>query len=665
MCGIAGLLSSGQTHEGHAAEVRRMLGALAHRGPDGQACVATDRMVLGSARLAIVDVAGADQPLANEARDLLVVFNGEIYNHRSLARCLRQRGHVLRTSGDGEVIAHLYEEYGTGAFDLLDGQFAIAIADRRRGRLVLARDRMGICPLFWTRTPHGLYFCSEVKGLQAAGVANQGVEPGAMLQMGYFGTVCAPLTPFAGVFQLRPAHWMALQDPRESPAPQRYWRLDFARRGEHPPIDDAQAAEGVAQRLERAVDTHVQGEFEATCFLSGGIDSAVIGALLARRCAPRPVTAFCASSDERRIDEGDAASQTAQQLGLQLHRVRIDEAAIGGAFERLVWHAETPTLSTEAAALMLLAGQVRAHSKLVLTGEGADEAFGGYLAFKQFKFLGGLAAPGLGAVRGLVRPLLQRHFGTDCLLPPEPRLALLRAHFGGLPAQAYEWEFYRSVLSPLFSSDYRALAAQDGLWQQFPFDREAVQDRSGMDRSLYVAYQVMLPNYLLGPHGDRIFAANSVEGRYPFLAREVVEYAARLPARLKIRGTREKHVLRLAAAGRWLPPSIAQRPKQRFVMPFGTPFVGPKAPPLMRHLLAPDTLSAYGYFDPTRVQAAIAALGGGRRAAGGKARRYLDHLALGLGVTFVASTQLWHHLFVAGGARAGRPSADAPLALAA
>ena len=644
MCGIAGLHLTHAAGSHERASVARMLLAIRHRGPDGDAISVAGPTVLGSARLAIVDVALGAQPFRNETGSVRVVFNGEIYNHGELRHDLRQRGHDFHTHSDGEVIAHLYEELGDACFNRLEGQFAIAIADAAEHTLLLARDAMGICPLHWTRHAGAVGFCSEVKGLLEATGAAPRADPNAVLQMAYFGTICAPLTAFADVQQLAPAQHLRF-DHQGRLSGRRYWSVEFPRRSEQPVVSDEAAAAGLATRLEHAARTHVQGEFEPTCFLSGGIDSAIIGALLARD-RTSTVQAFCARSDDGRLDEGAAAARTAHGLGLHLHTVTLDEVAIARDFPRLIWHGEVPVISTEAVALMRLAGEARQHSKIVLTGEGADEAFGGYLAFRQARALGPFAAPGLGLVRSLLRPLLQHHYGTDCLLPGEARIGALRAVFGGIPAQASEWEFYRTALTPLLAPPLREHAARDGQWDAFSFDREAVRDRHPLHQSLHVAYEVMLPNYLLGAHGDRVFAAQSVEGRYPFLDRQVVSYSAQLAPHLKIRGLQDKHVLRRAAA-RWLPKEITQRPKRRFAMPFGTPFLGPQAPELYGHLLSPACLRDYGYFDAERVLRVLATARA-PSASGSAARRYLERLATGLAVNFVASLQLWHHLFVLG-----------------
>lgn len=655
MCGIAGALYLRPITMFDIEQVRAMGRLIAYRGPDEQGVAQTGPCVLTAVRLSIVDVAGGHQPYSNENGQIRVVFNGEIYNHQALRAMLAARGHQLVSYSDGEVIAHLYEEYGATCFQLLDGQFAIAIADAASGTLLLARDRMGICPLHWVENRDGVYFCSEIKGLLEIGAVARQANPIALLQMAYFGTVCAPLTAFQNVHALPPAHYLSIRADGISTL-QRYWALEFPRATEQLGTEENIASQELQTRLEAAVETHTQGEFPATCFLSGGIDSAVIGGMLAQRSkGHEQVDAFCATSEHEKINEGRAALMTAQALGLRFNPIQITEADISAIFCKLIWHAEVPTISTEAAALFLLSEKVGEHSKVVLTGEGADEAFGGYLAFRQSKLLGPLAGPGLSMVRAAVRPLLARHYGTDCLLPCDTRIDSIRSHMGCFPAQAYEWEFYRAATMPVLAPMYRAMLEQDRQWEGFAFDREAVRGRHWLNRSLYVGYQVMLPNYLLGAHGDRLFSANSIEGRYPFLDRSVVEYAATLPPSLKIRSMREKYILRRAAQ-RWLPQEIAARPKKRFVMPFGTPFTNVQAPAIYQHLLAVDTLRDYGYFDPQAVQrvlAALACLPVGRP----NARAYLDRLGLGIALTLVASTQLWHYLFIA---NAGCPMPATP-----
>lgn len=643
MCGIAGVVHRRTVAAPDRERVAAMARVIGHRGPDEYGIADGGSCVLASARLSIVDVANGRQPYRNEDGSVLAVFNGEIYNHRSLRDELVSRGHRLASHSDGEVITHLYEEYGEGCVARLEGQFALAVADVATGTVLLARDRFGICPLHWAQADDGLYFCSEAKGLLEAAAGRRELDPVALLQLAYFGAVCAPRTAFRDVWALPPAHYLLIA--RDGSRRQhRYWNLTYPTTAEQPAIGARQAAAELGERLAASVESCTQGEFQATCFLSGGLDSAVVAALLARRSvAAQQVRAFCAASDQPKIDEGDDARSTAEALGVRLEPTRVTESDVAAVFPRLVWHAEMPTVSTEAAALFLLAGQVRRYSKVVLTGEGADEAFGGYQALRQAKVLHPMTSDGLAGIRGVARKLLSRHYGTEALLPADGRIGAITDHLGCFPAQTIEWEFYRAAVMPVLAPGYREMLAGDGQWEGFDFDRDAVRGRHRLNQSLSIGYRVMLPNYLLGPHGDRLFAGNSVEGRYPFLDQRVVEYAATLPPALKVRRLQEKYVLRQAAR-RWLPDEIAGRPKTRFVMPFGTPFLSPQAPELYAHLLAPDTLRGYGYFEPAAVRRVIDAVRGGRSASG--PRGYLERLGIGIAMTLVCTTQLWHYLYV-------------------
>jgi len=498
--------------------------------------------------------------------------------------------------------------------------------------------------MHWADTPEAFYFCSEIKGLLAAGVISRKVRPEAIAQISYFGSPCAPLTPFAGVHALPPAHLLWV-DRSHTIRPQKYWTLKFPQIGEHRRIGQADACAELQYLIEEAVVTHSQGEFPAACFLSGGIDSAIIAANLSRRFTPdEPLEAFCVTSANPKFDELNDAKATAKLLGIRLNSVAVDEHEIADLFARLIWHAETPVLSTEAAALLLLAGSVRERTKVVFTGEGADEAFGGYQAFRQYKLLGALTKTELTPLRALVRPWLRYHYGSDCLLPTDSRIRSVQSQLGFFPAQAYEWEFYRAACLPVLSQDYAALLRSEAQWTDLTFSLKAAEELHWLNKSLSIGYQFMLPNYLLSTHGDRIFAANSIEGRYPFLSRSIVEFAAALPPEFKLRHLREKYLLRCAAE-RWLPRTVAQRPKRRFMMPFGTPFLQPDAPDLFHYLTEHKTLRDFGYFDPDVVLKMLRALSEYPRSAKG-ARAYLQRLALGITATFVVSTQLWHHIFL-------------------
>ncbi|CAM2962328.1 asparagine synthase (glutamine-hydrolyzing) [Propionibacterium acidifaciens] len=640
MCGIVGIFRP----EGVGAKdeflATRMLGMVIHRGPDAQTINRSDGAVLGSARLAIVDVPFGGQPFNDESGSILVVFNGEITNHRELSSRLHASGHHLASHCDGEVIAHAYEEFGVSFAKHLEGQFAIALYDRRSKKLVLVRDRFGICPLVWTWNGITLSFASEAKALFAATVLNPRPDPEGMAQLCYFGTTVAPHTMFAGVNALPAGHQLVI-DSTGSLTLTRYWRLYYPETHVGRRLDLEAAREELNNLLVRAVRRCIQGEYPPVTYLSGGVDSALVTSL-ARRHVPGRLIALSAGSTASKFDETSLAAEVANHLDVDLVTEVMTDVDIANVFSSLMWHLETPTLSTESAALHTLARRASGLSKVVLTGEGADEAFAGYQAFEQsqqLRWIWDSPSP----IRALVRQLLHSRLASQCLAPDDSRLGRIRDAFGFIPAQAVEWEFYREVFAPVLVGPAGALLKADAPLATVEFDRSLSTRTSHLNASLAVSYEVMLGNYLLGPHGDRVLAGASVEGRYPFLDREVVEFAALLGDHAKISQGRNKVLLRLTAQHH-VGPEVAWRAKKRFTMPFVNPFISPKSPELYRYLMAPQTIDDFGYFDVKQVATALGQLDD-PLPSGSRGRRRLVRLRQGLLVTLVATTQLWHYTF--------------------
>lgn len=640
MCGIVGIFRPESVGAEDELLVARMLGTVVHRGPDAQTIGRSDGVVLGSARLAIVDASFGGQPFSDESGSILVVFNGEITNYRDLSAQLQALGHRLASHCDGEVIAHAYEEFGVTFAEYLDGQFAIALYDRRSNRLVLARDRMGICPLVWAWNGITLSFASEAKALFAANLPSPRPDPRGLAQLCYFGTTVAPQTMFAGVNALPAAHYLVI-DSTASPKLTRYWRLRYPEKDAGRRLDWEAAREELDTLLVRAVGRCVQGEFAPVTYLSGGVDSALVTALTRRHVRGR-LTALSVGSTTPKLDETVLAAEIADYLGVDLVVEVMTDDDIANVFSSLMWHLETPTLSTESAALHALACRAGGLSKVVLTGEGADEAFAGYQAFEQGRQLGRIwdSPP---TIRALVRRVLRTRLASQCLTPGDSRLDRIRDAFGFIPAQAIEWEFYREVFGPILTGPAGVLLEADVPLTTVEFDRDLPARASRLNASLAVSYDVMLGNYLLGPHGDRVLAGASVEGRYPFLDREVVEFAALLGDQAKIGQGYNKVLLRLAAQHH-VGPEVAWRAKKRFTMPFVNPFVSPNSPEIYHYLMAPQTIDDFGYFDAERVAAVLGQLGSPIQS-GSRGRRYLARLRQGLLVTLVATTQLWHHTF--------------------
>jgi asparagine synthase (glutamine-hydrolysing) len=655
VCGIVGSVApAGGLAPGVGVRIDAAAAVLRHRGPDELGRYSDGYAALCCDRLAIIDVARGQQPVTNETGSVVAVLNGEIFNHRRLRDALRASGHRFRSACDSEVLVHLYEERGAALVDELDGQFAFAIWDVPARRLLLARDRMGICPLHYHVAGGTLSFASEAKALFAARLVEPRLDEVGFAQAALMNAVVAPRPLFAGVAQLGPAH--RLHFDRDGLRIERYWDLRFPRPDERPQRTPAAWAGELSERMRAAVASSLESDVPVGTFLSGGIDSGIV-TTLAARVAGAPLPAYSIASSHRRFDERSGAERVSRAVGAPLHTVLADEMLVARSFPALIWHAESPVLSTEAAALLALAQRARRDVKVVLTGEGADEAFAGYANFKQHLVLRPLIERGPARLRRALRPLARRLFGDDFLVPAEHRLDEVHDALGFIPAQLYEHEFYRGV-APLVFEPARARAVLGRpLWADLGIAKEPLAGLHWLDQSLYIGYRVMLPGYLLGAHGDRALMASSIEGRYPFLDRGLVEFAASIPPELKLRRGSDKYVLRESARG-LVPPATVRARKRRFMAPFGTPFLLPGAPPEIRALLAPDALRAFGYFDPARVGRVAAALSALQDRGHGP-RSDLERLRLGCALTLVASTQLFHHLFIAGAGLASPPRVPA------
>ncbi len=384
MCGVAGIVGAPGRPPVSLSTLHRMIAMLGHRGPDGYGVFRDDRAALGHARLSIIDLEGGFQPLTNEDRSVWLSYNGEIFNFLTLRRELQARGHRFRTAGDSEVIVHLYEEYGEGAWARLNGQFAFALWDGKLGRLWLVRDRFGILPMFYAADPGSVVFASEAKALFASGLVAPEIDASAVVEAFTRWSVAAPRSSFVGVRSVRPGSAVRFDrdlEPHESC----YWEPDFS---EDPALGELgvdEAADDLGQLLGEAVRLRLQADVPVGAYLSGGLDSSVIGSLI-RSIDTSPLQTFAVRFVDPAFDETPEQRRMAGLLGTQHHEVLCDDESIRRQFEEIVWHCEAPLLRTAPAPLFLLSELVRENGmKVVLTGEGADELFAGYGIFKEDK----------------------------------------------------------------------------------------------------------------------------------------------------------------------------------------------------------------------------------------------------------------------------------------
>ncbi len=573
MCGIAGLVSFQGVPQDAARIATRMRDVITHRGPDEAGLFVDGQAALAHRRLSIVDLSTGQQPLANEDGRVRVVFNGEIYNHAEVRHELEGRGHSYRTKSDTETIVHAYEEWGDDCVDHFRGMFAFAIWDTRRHRLLLVRDRLGVKPLYWARTGDSLLFASEIKSLLASGLLPTLPNMGALPELLSTRYVSGPDTMFAGIHKLLPGHRLTFE--RNDVRVRQYWDIPFAnqpgRGGAPTSADTSRAITDVVGRfrelLEESVRLRLMSDVPLGMFLSGGIDSSAIGALMARMI-DRPIKTFSVGFEDRAFNELGYAREVATAIGAEQHEVVIDDRDFFGALPRLVWHEDEPIAHPSSVPLYFVSKLASEHVKVVLTGEGSDELLAGYGKYPRIAMNWRA-----GTIYEQMLPRAVRTLVANALVPAVPgRLGRMAARsFLAMPRTPEA--MFLDNFAAIRLADQRALmvdgaGAGANLQAYGPsmawFDRPPAGS-SLLTRLLYADMKTYLVELLMKQ--DQMSMAASIESRVPFLDHKLVEFAATIPDSWKLSGFTTKRVLREAMKG-VLPESILSRPKMGFPVPF-------------------------------------------------------------------------------------------------
>ncbi len=600
MCGIAGYFNLQAQPEASLRLLEQMIWPLRHRGPDGFGFFQDERIGLAHARLSIIDLEGGWQPICNEDKTLWVIFNGEIFNYIELREQLIHRGHRFTTSSDTEVLVHLYEEKGADFVDDLNGQFAIALYDTRKQSLLLARDRMGIRPLFYTLHRGRCYFGSEIKSIFAAdSTVPRELNPQVLEDIFTFWSPVGADTAFSGVLQVKPGHTMVID--RQGVGEQHpYWDIDYHTAPSRASEDEL--AEELRELLIDAVRLQLRADVPVGAYLSGGLDSSTITSLI-RHYTTNPLKTFSVVFDDVVYDERHQQAKVIEYLKTDHDQVVCSYATIAEAFPAVIYHTESPILRTAPTPLYLLSALVRRHKyKVVLTGEGADEILGGYDLFKEAKVRAFISSRPDSACRSM---LLKRLYPYLALSPT--RSASYARQFFSTDTNPEQELFYGhqprwkngQFLTRFLSDDFKS-PGYSSMTKVTDSLAEQLAGTCFFTRAQYVESKLLLANYLLSSQGDRMAMAHSVEGRYPFLDHRVVEFAAKLPVHLKMKGLNEKYLLKKAMRG-LLPPEIVNRKKQPYMAPDILSFFGGETPQYVEHLLAPDSLQKFGMFDPKMV----------------------------------------------------------------
>jgi asparagine synthase (glutamine-hydrolysing) len=606
MCGIAGIIAPICAHEARN-RLAAMLAQVAYRGPDECTGAVGEGFAIGTTRLSIVDLVTGTQPAISDDAKTFVVFNGEIFNYRTLRASLVAKGHSFRSNSEVEVLLHLYQEYGPAMARMLNGQFAVAIWDARDESVHLFRDPFGIRPLFWWSDGRSVSFASEIKSLLANREVSVTFDPRALIQTLRFWTVVGDQTMFCGIKQVPPGHILSWR--RGKVTLERYWDWPFSTCVEPLRLDsDAEYYEAFRDALAQSVKRQTMADVEVGAYISGGIDSTVIVRHLDELNRKRPLSTFSVAFDDPDYDESAAQAAVVQHYRTDHRVARVSVGDIAEDFSTAVIHAETALFRSAPVPMYRLSKEVHAAGiKVVMSGEGADEILLGYDLFREAKIRRFWARQPASRCRG---QLLRRLYDY---LPQykNPRYFNLMLDFyrptlaqTGDPhyAMAVRWSSGRALES-CFSRDLRDIAgAYNPVAELEPWLPAHYAQVGDVERAQAIEAMTLLGNYLLSSQGDRMALANSVETRYPYLDLDFVRFAARLPHGLKLRGLKDKFILRQTYAGD-IPEAVRNRkkfayhaPEKKSFFPGGT-LVEWAADMLSRERIARD-----GLFDPTYVE---------------------------------------------------------------
>jgi len=645
MCGIAGIIDlAGQRLVPHGS-IQRMARALLHRGPDEEGFLVQPGLALASRRLSIVGLADGQQPVANEDRSVFVVFNGELFDYIERQAELKERGHKLVTHCDTEIIPHLWEDYREKMWERLRGQFAIALWDEPRRQLHLGRDRFGIAPLFWTQQGDWLLFASEIKGLLASGMVPARPDRRGIDHVFTFSAVPGPRTCFENVQLLPPGHFLSITPGNGRAATaevkeRAYWEIHFPDEGAEECGDNPKRlVDDFEKVLLQAVEERLRADVPVGAYLSGGVDSSMILALACHLRGPA-INTYTVRVRDPKLDELNAASLSARHIGAKPPIVQdFGDADAIATYPKLIAAAEAPVIDTSCAALLQLASRVHSSGqKVVLTGEGADEWLVGYPWYKAAKLIGFLdLIPGLPLSKIARRAYLR--------LNKVPQFTNawrqeVESSVGGPNAWIDTYGVLAISKLRFYSEPMREALAQANPWTELDFPLDRARRWHPLHRGVWIAARVLLAGHLLQAKGDRVAMHSSVEVRYPFLDEDVFDFLAKLHPRWRLRGFRDKHLLRLLAE-RWVPMSVARRHKVIFRAPLDSFHMHPE-PPFVAQLLSEQSLRKTGYFDLAAVNRWRINF---RRMRAGS----LPRLSVEAGLMAVVATQLWHHLFMGGG----------------
>ena len=601
MCGIAGICHINGPGQISLDTLNKMTAVLRHRGADESGIYIDDHIGLGHARLSIIDLTSGTQPIHNKNKMLWIVFNGEIFNYPELRKQLQNDGHQFYTTTDTEVVLHLYERDGLHCLDSLNGQFAFAIWDSSKKQLFLARDRMGICPLHYTIQNGYLYFASEIKSLFMEKTITREINPIALDQIFTFWAPLPNVTAFKNIYELEPGQFLQIDENNINT--KKYWHFPIPSRDEQIDPSPEELTEELTHLLSDAVRIRLIADVTVGSYLSGGLDSSGITALVAKHFN-HDVQSFGIRFEESDFDESPYQNQLASFLNVNHKELSISNNDIASHFSEILWHAEKPILRTAPVPLFLLSKLVSENGlKVILTGEGADEIFGGYNIFKETLIRKFWARKPEDQNRAdLITRIYPNIFKNPLL-----KKSLIKFFAQGLDnaddplfSHLIRWNNTKRIKT-FFSDD---LKKEIGDYDCIEEIRQLIPDHfdtcSSLTKAQYLESTIFLSNYLLSSQGDRVAMAHAVETRPPFLDHRIIEFMARIPSVWKILGLNEKHILKKVFKG-ILPKNIVDRPKNPYRAPIQQSLLAVHNSEFIKDMLCETKIQKTGYFNAKKV----------------------------------------------------------------
>lgn len=580
MCGICGFIKyTGPAKEEERVVIEKMNEKLMHRGPDAQEVLLFENVALGFSRLSIIGLDNGMQPIYNEDETVVVICNGEIFNYIEIRHQLKLRGHIFKTSSDIEVLVHLYEEYGTEFLNTLNGQFAFALYDKKKKLMFCARDQMGIIPFYFMLAGHHFIFASEIKAILEHPQVNKEIDLVGLDQVFTFAGLISPRTMFKNIHSLENGHYITIND-QGSLTKKEYWDLVYPEGEVFSNKPEGYYIDTLEELFTNSLSLRLRADVPLGFYLSGGLDSSAILMKVNQLVPEITKEAFAIDFVESQLSESHFQMLVAREGNARLNKKTFFYNDISDRLRQVIYHCECPLKETYNTASLSLSESVRAKGiKVILSGEGADEFFAGYVGFR------------FDAMRAMS---FLKH-------PVSPHEKIMRQEIWGDEDFFYEGNFTELAIEKrkLYSDHVNASFDEINCLKHFVVNKGRLQGRNVLNKRAYIDYKLRLVDHLVSDHGDRMALANSIEVRYPFLDKDLVEFSATIPSTFKLNGFNEKYILKKMAA-RFVPGAVIDREKFGFVAP-GSPYLLQKNVEYINDILSAATIKRQGYFNPQQI----------------------------------------------------------------